>query len=85
MSQTIQFEGSIENGVIRVPEQYVNALPETVDVTLAPVSVPLIRIGKRSKAGELLPTDFSALKIDARGWKFDREEANERRQGVCGY
>jgi hypothetical protein len=79
MNQAIQFEGNIENGVIRIPEQYVSTLPETVTVTLAPVGVPIIKAGKRSGPGELLPSDFTALKIDMRGWKFDREEANERR------
>jgi hypothetical protein len=31
------------------------------------------------KAGVLSSSDFSALKIDTRDWKFNREEANERR------
>ncbi|MDR1110096.1 MAG: hypothetical protein LBP92_05225 [Deltaproteobacteria bacterium] len=79
MNQAIQFEGNIENGVIRIPEQYVNALPVSVFVTLVPVSEPRIIHGPRSNPGEISPNDFSALKIDTQGWKFDREEANERR------
>jgi hypothetical protein len=80
MDQAIQFESNIENGVIRIPEQYVNALPETVTVTLAPVEEPLIIMkGKKAKPGEISLKDFSAFRVDTRGWKFDREEANERR------
>jgi hypothetical protein len=32
-----------------------------------------------ARAGTLSPDDFTELKIDTRNFKFDREEANERR------
>ena len=35
-------------------------------------------INPRSKAGALTPSDFTALKLDTRNFKFDREEAHER-------
>jgi hypothetical protein len=35
-------------------------------------------INPRSKAGALAPSDFAALKLDTRNFKFDREEAHER-------
>ena len=45
-----------------------------------------IRIGEvkikrapRSGPGMISPEDFSVPKINTLGWKFDREEANERR------
>jgi hypothetical protein len=35
-------------------------------------------VNSRFKAGALIPSDFSALKLDTRNFKFDREEAHER-------
>jgi len=79
MQNFIEFETNVESGVIRIPEQYVKTIPATVKVTLAPVNETRIKAGLKSKAGALSLSDFSALKIDTLGWKFDREEANERR------
>ena len=78
MQQAIQFETIIESGVIRIPEQFIKAVSSAVIVTLAPVSDTRIKTGAKSKAGALSPGAFSAIKIDLRGWKFDRDEANER-------
>ena len=41
---------------------------------------PVIESANKSKtkAGALLTSSFTALRIDTRGFKFDREEANER-------
>ena len=77
--QAIQFETIIEYGMIRIPEQYAETIPAAVKVTLSPVGTPPIKIGVKSKAGALTLEDFSAFKIDTRNFKFDREEANERR------
>jgi hypothetical protein len=79
MQQTIQFETIIKRGIINIPEQYIAKIPTTAKVTVAPVSEPSIRIGVKSKAGVLSDSDFSALKIDTTNWRFNREEANERR------
>jgi len=78
MRQAIQFETTIDRGFIRIPEQYVKTVPATVKVTLAPVSWPRVKEAAKSKAGALLPDDYSALKIDTQNFCFDREEANER-------
>jgi hypothetical protein len=79
MQQHIQFETVVESGVIRIPEQYVKSISEIVKVTLAPVSKPKITVGAKAKSGNLSSDDFRALSIDTRNWKFNREEANERR------
>jgi len=79
MQQAIQFDTIVESGIIRIPEQYIKSVPSTVKVTVAPLSEPTIKIGAKSKAGMLSAADFSALKIDTSNWKFNREEANERR------
>ncbi|MCL2426113.1 MAG: hypothetical protein FWD05_07225 [Oscillospiraceae bacterium] len=79
MQQAIQFDTIVERGIIRIPEQYVEVIPLTVKVTVSPIIPPNIRPGAKAKAGMLNATNFSALKIDTNGWRFDREEANERR------
>ncbi|MDR1192988.1 MAG: hypothetical protein LBK98_02285 [Peptococcaceae bacterium] len=33
----------------------------------------------KTKAGALTLDDFTEMKLDTRDWRFDREEANERR------
>ena len=38
-----------------------------------------IRHAPRSGPGMISPADFSAPRINTLGWKFNREEANERR------
>ena len=65
--EAYQFYATPENGVIHIPEQYKNKMPSRVKVT--------IRVEEASSIRDILlpPT------LDTRGWKFDREEANERR------
>ncbi|MCL2222873.1 MAG: hypothetical protein FWC20_08835 [Oscillospiraceae bacterium] len=78
MQQAIQFNSTVESGIIRIPEQYIKEMPSNVKVTVTPI-VPLnIKIGANAKAGMLTGANFSALKIDTSNWTFDREEANER-------
>jgi hypothetical protein len=78
MQEAIQFETNVESGVIRIPEQYIRAVPANVKVTLVPVANPRIKAGTKAKSDALTLNDYSALKINTKGFKFDREEANER-------
>jgi len=73
----IQFDSVVNDGVIRIPEQYKNLLMQGIHVTV--FAHPAIEIVDKTKAGSLSEDDFSEMKLDTRGWKFDREEANERR------
>jgi hypothetical protein len=70
---SMEFNSVIEGDIIRVPEQYKNIAGSAVRVIIMPSdeSAP-----KRKTLG---PEDFTELKIRTRGWKFDRDEANERR------
>ena len=79
MEQVIHFETTIERGMIRIPEQFIQIVPTTVRVTLTPIKEPRIEAGCRSGVGALSINDFMALSIDTRNWEFSREEANERR------
>jgi hypothetical protein len=75
----IQFETEVVGNTIRIPDQYTKEVPLTVKVTLVPATGSKIKYGTKSKAGMLPLGYFSAAKIDTRGFKFDREDANERR------
>ena len=75
----IQFESVVEGNIIRIPDEYVNTIHSRVKVTVRSCNDQKQVRRCRAGAGALLPDDFTAFKIDTRGFKFDREEANERR------
>ena len=77
MMPVIQFESVVEGDVIRIHEQYIGQISNRVAVTLIDVEKPRFR----PKTQKELPgiEKFSDLKLDTNNWKFDREEANERR------
>ena len=70
----IQFEATVEGYIIRIPEEYMELFPSGTKVMVD--CKPLQNC--RAEAGVLLLDDFTAF-IDTKGFKFDREEANERR------
>jgi len=67
--QTYEFDTIIENeGVIYVPKQYLEKVSSTVTV--------IIRSNEDfSKSGK---KRFSAMKLKTKGFKFNRESANDR-------
>ncbi|MDR3350613.1 MAG: hypothetical protein LBN98_03050 [Prevotellaceae bacterium] len=68
--QAYEFNTVIHEGMIRVPEQYQGKL-------LSPVRVILLSNTTEPKVG----TDnkkFTAMKLQTKGFTFNREEANER-------
>jgi hypothetical protein len=74
----IQFEAVVENDTIRIPERYRGNIHQgKVQVTLLTDFV--FESTDKTKAGALTLTDFAEMELDTRGFKFDREEANERR------
>jgi hypothetical protein len=74
----IQFEATVENNIIRIPEEYMDVVHSGAKVTVHSNEDLNYPVNCRPEAGALLPDDFTALRIDTRGFKFDREEANER-------
>jgi hypothetical protein len=74
----IAFQSVVENNTIQVPRQYQidNSSPVLVTITLMDDNKPLII--PRRKQGKVTEADFTALKIDTKNFKFNREEANER-------
>ena len=72
----IQFESAVEGNTILIPEQYLDQIPARVIVTLMDVEKPRL---KPKTLKELPSIDEFPAMLDTRGWKFNREEANERR------
>jgi hypothetical protein len=79
MGQAIQFESVVEGGMIRIPKRFLKTVPAAVNVILSPAADPKIHFAPKSGAGELSDYKFDAAKIDTRAFKFNRDEANERR------
>jgi hypothetical protein len=69
--QAIEFDSVIENGIIRVPEQYREIISSPVRGIV--LTDEVISHSERKKVS------FDAISIDTKGFKFDREEANARR------
>ena len=74
----IQFETTVENNLIRIPDKYINQVPSKVAVTLVDIEKPRFRPRTKNEKPSSIE-EFSDLKLDTSNWKFDREEANERR------
>jgi hypothetical protein len=64
--------------MIRIPEQYRSGISATVTVTLVNTDKPVPNFKSKTRKFPSSIDEFSELKLDTRGWKFDREEANER-------
>jgi len=63
-----EFNSTVRDGNIRIPEQYRDKILAEVRVIVLPQEP------EKKTAGE-----FSAISIYTEGFKFDREAANERR------
>jgi hypothetical protein len=76
MRDAILFNSVIEDNVIRIPEAYKNFFKQGTRVAVEVINAPSL-----SDDVEKIFTrnHFSAIKLDTKGWKFDREEANARR------
>jgi len=76
--RTIQFETVVNGGVIRIPEQYMKLIPRAVNVTLVPAEKERPKFKAKTKSNPSDINEFPAI-LNTKGWKFNREEANERR------
>ena len=72
--QAYEFLAKPENGVIPIPEEFRNRITSNVKViVLETKPFGFKEINKGNKTDLLLPPA-----LDTKGWKFNREEANER-------
>ena len=73
--QAYEFYATPENRVIRIPEQYKDKITSGVKVILLEEQQgkTKARAQAKKRSDLLLPPSY-----DTTGWKFDREEADER-------
>ena len=76
--RTIQFESIVDNNIIAIPVEYRDKLRSGSKVRVSATLSFGSQVNEKAKAGTLSINDFTALRIDTRGFKFNREEANER-------
>ncbi|MCL2344039.1 MAG: hypothetical protein FWC62_09140 [Firmicutes bacterium] len=72
--EAYEFQTAVNDGIIRIPAEYRNKVSNRVKVILLSEKPTEQSKGPSDKAE---PT-FSAMKLDTRGFVFNREEANER-------
>ena len=71
--QAVEFEAKVENGAILIPHQYRDTLSDNIRVVvLAEKKIPQESVKQKKK-------NLHYIGIDMSGYKFNREEANERR------
>ncbi|MDR1106230.1 MAG: hypothetical protein LBL44_07725 [Treponema sp.] len=66
--QAVEFETFVENGVIPIPVEYRNSVAESVKVIV--LNKEPVKTAKKSK--------IYSIGVDMTGYKFNRDEANER-------
>ena len=65
---TIEFETQAHNGIVQIPEQYRAWKNKTVKVILL----------DSENQKTIKPIQFNAVKLKTKGYRFNRDEANER-------
>ena len=69
MLQAYEFNSVVDKeGIIYIPQQYLSNIS-------SPVKVIILSNGKKANNGN---KQFSAINLETKGFKFNREEANER-------
>jgi hypothetical protein len=66
--QAYEFEAVIEKGNIHIPDYLVGRIEPNVKVI----------VFNEERPKHIRPKKFGAMTLDTRGFKFDRDEANER-------
>jgi hypothetical protein len=72
---SIAFQAVIMDNTIEIPKEYRGKISSPAMVTITDYRQPII--SKRSRSGTAQKT-LSEPHIDTSGWKFNRDEANER-------
>ena len=69
----IEFAAHVKDGIIKIPKRYLPNL-EGVSFKIT-IEVPETKLAKKKPS---LREKFKAISLDTRGFKFNRNEANER-------
>jgi len=70
--QAVEFDSYVDNGVINIPLQYQKEVSREVRVILLSKGVSINNTSKNYKK------NIYSLAVDMTGFKFDRNEINER-------
>ena len=65
--QAFEFQTTIQDGIIRIPDRYAKKIPQKIKVII---------LAEKIEKEKQLPFPYFA--VDTTGYVFDREEANER-------
>ena len=80
--QAFEFHAKPKDGIIQIPEQFRSQVAEQVFVIVLehkPIMQNSSAAEAQRKANSIRKSDLLLPPtLDTRGWKFDREEANER-------
>ncbi len=72
--QAVEFQATVENGIVRIPKKYKD-LQEKKEA----IFVVMYNNNEEEKTNiEKIKNKMSAISIDTRDFKFDRNEAHER-------
>jgi hypothetical protein len=74
----IEFKTFAQNGILKIPDEYVGWYNKTLRVILLPEATEAESTAKKFPSAEEIKAFFAAKKLDLRNYKFDREEANAR-------
>jgi len=64
----IEFETQAHNGIVEIPQQYLDWRNKTVKVILLAID----------EEQSIKPIQFNAVKLKTKGYHFNRDQANER-------
>jgi len=64
--QAIEFSATVENGIIQIPDLYINKIPSQVKVLIT-----------ENTSADGKKINFDELILNTRGFKYNRDEAND--------
>jgi len=70
--QAIEFETKAKDGMIKIPKEYLSVMQDTLRVII------LIEGSTDKKPKTAKNRTLNAVRIKTKGFKFNRDEANER-------
>jgi hypothetical protein len=74
----VLFQSVIEGNVIVIPPEYRDRLPASTPVSVIIKVESGSIVQTRTKKKPFASSDFHAVTINTKDWKFNRDEANER-------
>jgi hypothetical protein len=71
--KAIEFSGDVKNGMVKIPKKFLSSLSD------GSVRI-IILVNEQEALNKKLPLKkrFKSIGLDTRGFKFDRDDANER-------